>query len=937
MADDDDSARRSPGATFDLHDYSTQVPKPPPLYPSYQGDYPNYPYPPNPYSASPWAWHSSTPSYQSGSITPPTLSSWPSLSGISSFYEAGGFSGSKTPPLDNFDASSNNATGYWGSALPTESSRLPFSYSNHVGDAAAARPQMYPSAWGPVAAQVTNGRPVEPVRYSHTRLEPDKIRLLKLHPALAFSEPIHAQLIPVPIQETVTVEYEALSYAWGTSLDKHTIFLSDGRFPLTDTSQTDTEDPPPLRSDYQPFEIRSSLYGALKRLRSATRDILLWVDALCIDQKHDGEKASQLPKMPQIYSNAWSVVIWLGEEPQNSETERLAMDFIPRMLNLTLLDALLENEGEDGQILRSWIAFADLLKRPWFRRRWVIQEIAYAKRVAIRCGEKVLSWLDFADAIEILMRRLDKVAGLYNRSTLYAHDADALDHVYSGRALALVNAINTVFRKTRTGEVLDRLWSLEFLVTEYTSFEATNPRDIIYAFLSLANDGPLASETIPGAEKGPGTTLLPQYERDPIDVYIDFVKYCVETSKSLDIICRYWVSYSDHRKSLPSWVGMVRNSAFGSPSHSNGRINGDSLVGKSKQRIYNASRGLLAEAHFEKPADLRARTAAYNQLSSALGATSGSSSVPLNPSQNMSITSILSPISGENRLDGRNGGEIDTTEYPKTQIRAAALPGPSRPNWHEERASLKRRSMEIEEQVPLDDPTAERRKRNRLAREKYMKRREQRLRNFECCLFAKGIVLGRISKVSPRVIDGIIPGDCLSILGWEKEMDFNSFPDQLWRTLVADRDADGRNAPMWYKRACAYAMLRASPEGDLNTAKIVASKSQPESIVEYCKRVQSIVWNRTIFSCGDAEDDESVDIRSSPGTERLVGLGSRYVSVGDIVCILFGCSVPVILKERDGKFKLMGEAYVYGKMDGEAFAGMDLSVIQSQATEFEIR
>ena len=45
---------------------------------------------------------------------------------------------------------------------------------------------------------------------------------------------------------------------------------------------------------------------------------------------------------------------------------------------------------------------------------------------------------------------------------------------------------------------------------------------------------------------------------------------------------------------------------------------------------------------------------------------------------------------------------------------------------------------------------------------------------------------------------------------------------------------------------------------------------------------------------------------------------------GDLICVLLGCSEPVILRPvvNDGKetrnWNLVGEAYVYGIMDGEA-------------------
>jgi hypothetical protein len=39
---------------------------------------------------------------------------------------------------------------------------------------------------------------------------------------------------------------------------------------------------------------------------------------------------------------------------------------------------------------------------------------------------------------------------------------------------------------------------------------------------------------------------------------------------------------------------------------------------------------------------------------------------------------------------------------------------------------------------------------------------------------------------------------------------------------------------------------------------------------------------------------------------------------GDFVCVIFGCSVPVILRKVRDHFRVVGEAYVHGLMDGQA-------------------
>ena len=56
-------------------------------------------------------------------------------------------------------------------------------------------------------------------------------------------------------------------------------------------------------------------------------------------------------------------------------------------------------------------------------------------------------------------------------------------------------------------------------------------------------------------------------------------------------------------------------------------------------------------------------------------------------------------------------------------------------------------------------------------------------------------------------------------------------------------------------------------------------------------------------------------------TERgRYGLGPMIASPGDLCCVLFGATVPFILRktDREGHYKLIGEAYIHGIMRGEA-------------------
>jgi hypothetical protein len=61
-------------------------------------------------------------------------------------------------------------------------------------------------------------------------------------------------------------------------------------------------------------------------------------------------------------------------------------------------------------------------------------------------------------------------------------------------------------------------------------------------------------------------------------------------------------------------------------------------------------------------------------------------------------------------------------------------------------------------------------------------------------------------------------------------------------------------------------------------------------------------------------------------------LGPAVMEPEDLCCIIFGAHVPLILRrtETEGKFKLVGEAYIHGVMHGEAKVMMDRGDLQEE-------
>ncbi|KXH63523.1 hypothetical protein CSAL01_09033 [Colletotrichum salicis] len=103
----------------------------------------------------------------------------------------------------------------------------------------------------------------------------------------------------------------------------------------------------------------------------------LWVDAICINQMDNVEKGHQVGTMDLVYRSQ-DLVVWLGE---SSEKSSIALDLIQLFEAALDADTLFgKNNKAWDTLLRSqtdetWAAFMDLIKRPWFTRRWVVREV----------------------------------------------------------------------------------------------------------------------------------------------------------------------------------------------------------------------------------------------------------------------------------------------------------------------------------------------------------------------------------------------------------------------------------------------------------------------------------------------------------------------------------------------------------------------------------
>lgn len=58
--------------------------------------------------------------------------------------------------------------------------------------------------------------------------------------------------------------------------------------------------------------------------------------------------------------------------------------------------------------------------------------------------------------------------------------------------------------------------------------------------------------------------------------------------------------------------------------------------------------------------------------------------------------------------------------------------------------------------------------------------------------------------------------------------------------------------------------------------------------------------------------------------------------ITDKICILFGCIMPVVLREVEkGRYVLVRECYVHGIMEGESFGMVDRNEVKVEVLEIQ--
>lgn len=323
----------------------------------------------------------------------------------------------------------------------------------------------------------------------------DEIRLIRLTPA-SLTEPIQCSLFITPRDSAPA--YKALSYAWG-----------------------DRPAPNPIFIDSRPFYVTRNLKNGLTRIRPQVgeQELILWIDAICINQDDIPERSLQTAKMSSIYRNASSVLVLLGMENHGSSAAlRFARDLLSS--NKAKVATLLRGEAGENNLRR----LVTLFRRRYFWRIWVIQEIHYAKSAVVYCGDDEISWNALDSVCDILAAQESNLRALLYKWPSWVH--------------TLLQGGPRGLRLSRYSRPQSSFPPLLELLISHKSKESTDPKDKVFALVGIS----ASRETFGNID----------YSLSVREIYTHTARHIISTSKKLDVICVKSHYYNNH--DLPSWA-----------------------------------------------------------------------------------------------------------------------------------------------------------------------------------------------------------------------------------------------------------------------------------------------------------------------------------------------------------------------------------------------
>lgn len=368
----------------------------------------------------------------------------------------------------------------------------------------------------------------------HKRSE---IRLLTLLPSSQTTDSVQCSLSHASLDDRP--RFEALSYVWGPPLPAHDIVVDGTRCNVT-----------------------TNLHQALEALRRAKKPRILWVDAVCINQDDDDEKAHQVPLMGRLYAEAPRTVIWFGASNENIEalitwlrTHGPDRKLLPGLkLNAQSLLSEKARRQKDLEILRAANGFFDILTTRYWYRMWTFQEFLLPKDDPLcYCGphEFHMAALDvnkaqiLAGVDEVRKRMNNKVAAAggnvdHDKAMMAWMEALVKLTTALGTKSAEAQSLGSVFALRKAFRTETR--SLAYYMGMTSERECSRKHDRFYALYGIM---PHLQDILPV-----------DYTTSIREITLAICSYTINTEKINNVYSCFGLlpSHLDSQDEYPSWI-----------------------------------------------------------------------------------------------------------------------------------------------------------------------------------------------------------------------------------------------------------------------------------------------------------------------------------------------------------------------------------------------
>ncbi|KAE8450834.1 hypothetical protein EG329_005747 [Mollisiaceae sp. DMI_Dod_QoI] len=195
-------------------------------------------------------------------------------------------------------------------------------------------------------------------------------------------------------------------------------------------------------------------------------------------------------------------------------------------------------------------------------------------------------------------------------------------------------------------------------------------------------------------------------------------------------------------------------------------------------------------------------------------------------------------------------------------------------------------------------------------------------------LCVQGLIFDTIEKVSkplnnaietmPIPLDRVISTWRPLLFTWLGTMDIDQKYECFMRTITRDRDIRGRRMPsrangLDWAAFFRFEHLGAAARTELEYLAAAVHRSMFESAETNQAEVDE--WVRL---CSDTVSNSRMVLTAN----GKAGLVPAETQPWDVVCVIMGLDVPFVLRKIDADaYVLVGEAYIYGAMDGEVLTG----------------